>query len=138
MNTTQVTIEALITAQPEKVWQYWTKPSHITKWNFATDDWCCPNAENDLRKGGTYRARMEAKDGSFGFDFEATYDEIIEHHKIAYTMGDGRKVVTHFTASDNLTKVTTLCDAESENSIEMQRDGWQAIMNNFKNYVESR
>jgi len=138
MNTTQITIEALIKAPPEKVWRYWTEPSHITKWNFAADDWCCPTAENDLRKGGTYRARMEAKDGSFGFDFEATYDEIVEHKKIVYTMSDGRKVVTDFAPSDNVTKITTVFDAESENSIEMQRDGWQAIMNNFKKCVESR
>lgn len=138
MNSTQITIETSIHAEPEKVWECWTKPSHITQWNFATEDWCCPNAENDLRVGGIYRARMEAKNGSFGFDFEATYDEISEHKKIAYTMSDDRKVITEFSASDDVTKVTTIFDAESENPIEMQRDGWQAILNNFKQYVETQ
>lgn len=87
----KITIESTIAANPKKVWESWVEPKHITKWNFATDDWQCPSATNDLRVGGKYAARMEAKDGSFGFDFEAVYDEVVEQKKITYTMGDGRK-----------------------------------------------
>ena len=131
-----ITISAEVEQPIEKVWECWTEPDHITKWNFASDDWCCPSAENDMTVGGKYKARMEAKDGSFGFDFEAVYDEIIEHEKIVYTIADGRKVITTFEEMDESTKVTTVFDAESESPIEMQRDGWQAILNNFKKYVE--
>lgn len=138
METQKITIDSTINANSEKVWECWTEPDHITNWNFASDDWCCPSAENDMTVGGTYKARMEAKDGSFGFDFEAVYDEIIEHKKIVYTIADGRKVTTTFEMLDGLTKVTTSFEAESENSIEMQRDGWQAILDNFKKYVDSQ
>ncbi|MEP0005750.1 MAG: SRPBCC family protein [Balneola sp.] len=137
MATTKITIDSIISATPEKIWSYWTEPDHIIKWNFASNDWCCPSAENDLVVGGKYKARMEAKDGSFGFDFEAVYDEIIDHEKITYTLADSRKVTTTFEKLEGTTKVTTVFDAESENPIEMQRDGWQAILNNFKKYVES-
>ncbi len=136
MNTSIISIDSTINANSEKVWDYWTEPDHITKWNFASDDWCCPSAENDMTVGGKYKARMEAKDGSFGFDFEAVYDEIIEHKKIVYTIADGRKVTTIFEKLDSSTKVTTTFEAESENPIEMQRDGWQAILDNFKKYLE--
>ncbi len=136
MSTSTITIDSTISANTEKVWNYWTEPDHITKWNFASDDWCCPSAENDMTIGGTYKARMEAKDGSFGFDFEAVYDEIIEHKKIVYTIADGRKVTTTFEKLDDLTKLTTTFETESENPIEMQRDGWQAILDNFKRYSE--
>ncbi|NWG27203.1 MAG: SRPBCC domain-containing protein, partial [Ignavibacteriaceae bacterium] len=108
-----------------------------TKWNFASDDWHCPNAENDVCVGGKYIARMEAKDGSFGFDFEAIYDEVIHQKKIAYTMTDGRRAITNFENQNGKTKVITTFDAENENPVEMQRTGWKAILNNFKNYVES-
>jgi uncharacterized protein YndB with AHSA1/START domain len=137
MNKTKITIEALISADVKKVWDYWTIPKHITKWNFASDDWHCPNAENDLRVGGKFKSRMEAKDGSFGFDFEGVYDEVVDHKKIAYTMTDSRQVATNFENLADKTKVTTIFDAENENSVEMQRDGWQSILNNFKKYVES-
>lgn len=137
MSTTKVTIEATIAATPKKVWDYWTQPEHITKWNFASDDWFCPSAENDLKVGGTYKARMEAKDGSFGFDFEAVYDEVIEYKKITYTMGDGRVASTDFENLGSTTKVTTTFDAETENDVEMQRAGWQAILDNFKKYTET-
>ncbi|MFY0696668.1 MAG: SRPBCC family protein [Balneola sp.] len=133
----EILISTDIKQSVQKIWNYWTEPDHIIKWNFASDDWCCPSAENDLVAGGKYNARMEAKDGSFGFDFEAVYDEIIEHEKITYTLADGRKVTTTFEKLNGTTKVTTVFDAESENPIEMQRDGWQAILNNFKKYVES-
>jgi uncharacterized protein YndB with AHSA1/START domain len=137
MNTTKITVETIIAADSKKVWDFWTSPEHITKWNFASDDWHCPKAENDLRVGGKLRSRMEAKDGSFGFDFEAIYDEIIDQKKITYTMPDGRQATTDFEHLDGKTKVTTTFDAETENSVEMQRAGWQAILDNFKKYVES-
>lgn len=133
----KITVESVIAASPQKVWQSWVDPKHITKWNFASDDWQCPKAFNDLKVGGKYSARMEAKDGSFGFDFEAIYDEVIEQKKITYTMGDGRKATTEFQDLGGKTKVTTTFDAESQNSEEMQKGGWQAILNNFKKYVET-
>ena len=136
MKTSKITVEEVIHAETKKVWDYWTTPGHITKWNFAADDWQCPRAENDLRSGGKYFARMEAKDGSFGFDFEAIYDEVIDGEKITYTMGDGRQATTTFENLGSTTKVTTIFDAESTNSIEMQQEGWLAILNNFKKYVE--
>lgn len=132
MNTTKITVEATISADTNKVWGFWTKPEYITKWNFASDDWHCPKAENDLRVGGKYSARMETKDGSFGFDFEAIYDEVIGQKKITYTMLDGRQATTDFEHRDNKTKVTTTFDAENENPADIQREGWQAILNNFK------
>ncbi|HEX7358633.1 MAG TPA: SRPBCC family protein [Ignavibacteriaceae bacterium] len=137
MDKTKITIESLISADTKKVWEYYSAPEHITKWNFASDDWHCPSAENDLRTGGKFKSRMEAKDGSFGFDFEGVYDEVVDHKKIAYTMPDGRKVITNFESDGGRTKVTTTFDAENENSVEMQRTGWQSILNNFKQYVES-
>ncbi len=136
MDTTKVTIETTISADTKKVWDHYTKPEHIIKWNFAADDWHCPRAENDLRAGGKLKSRMEAKDGSFGFDFEATYDEIVDQKKIAYTIADGRKVTVHFEDRDGSTVITTIFDAENENPVEMQRTGWQAILDNFKKYVE--
>lgn len=137
MELTKVTIEAIIAADTRKVWDYWTSPEHITKWNFASDDWQCPKAENDLRVGGKYMARMEAKDGSFGFDFEAVYDEVIDQKRITYTMGDGRQATTDFEDLGGATKVTTTFDAEGVHDVEMQRAGWQAILNNFKKYTEA-
>jgi uncharacterized protein YndB with AHSA1/START domain len=136
METTKITVEAMVDANSKKVWEAWTKPEHITKWNFASDDWQCPAASNDLRVGGKYSARMEAKDGSFGFDFEAIYNEVIELKKITYTMPDGRVATTNFTDAGGKTKVITTFDAESENSIELQQQGWQAILNNFAQYVK--
>lgn len=137
MESTKITIAATISTDLQKVWNYWTDPEHITNWNFASDDWHCPRAENDLRVGGKYSARMEAKDGSFGFDFEAIYDEIIDQKRITYTIADGRQVITDFENLGGKTKVTTTFDAESENPVEMQRDGWQAILNNFEQYAEA-
>ncbi|MEZ4811290.1 MAG: SRPBCC family protein [Allomuricauda sp.] len=138
METTSIAIETTIGADIKKVWDSWTKPEHIIKWNYADDSWHCPKASNDLRVGGKYVARMEAKDGSFGFDFEAVYDEIIDQRKIAYTLGDGRKVSTIFESSNGRTKVSTIFDAEKINPIEMQKNGWQAILNNFAKYTESK
>ena len=136
-STTKITIDTTIKAPVEKVWKFWTLPEHITKWNSASDDWHTPRAENDLRVGGKFLARMEAKDGSFGFDFGGVYDEVKQHELIVYTIGDGRKVSVKFIPSGSETKVVETFEAESTNPIEMQRGGWQAILNNFKKYVES-
>jgi len=134
---TKITISALLNAPIEKVWNSWTIPEHITKWNFAIDTWHCPTASNDLKVGGKYIARMEAKDGSLGFDFEALYDTVIDKQELTYTMTDGRKAKTIFVDKGSETSVTTIFDAESENPVEMQQQGWQSILNNFKKYVES-
>lgn len=136
MTYTKLTIEATIEADVAKTWDYWTGPEHITQWNFADESWHCPSAENDLRVGGKLKSRMEAKDGSFGFDFEAIYDEVVEHKKIVYTLGDGRQVDTVFEALGDSTKMVTVFDAEEQNPLEMQKGGWQAILNNFKKYTE--
>ena len=136
MGNSKIQIEATISTTLPKVWQYWTEPNHITKWNFAVPEWCCPRASNDLRVGGKYSARMEAKDGSFGFDFEAVYDEVVNHKNISYTLPDGRKVITSFEQQGTVTKVTTVFDAENQNPVEMQKSGWQSILNNFKRYAE--
>ena len=137
MTENKIKIKANVLAESKKVWDYYTLPEHITKWNFATDTWQCPAASNDLRIGGKYSARMEAKDGSFGFDFEAVYDEIIDNKKIAYTMTDGRQAIVDFNIDNNQTEVVITFDAEQQNSLELQRDGWQAILNNFKKYTET-
>ncbi len=137
METTKITIQADVSADNKKAWNYYTQPQYITKWNFATDDWQCPTASNDLRVGGKYTARMEAKDGSFGFDFEAVYNEIVEGKKFIYTMQDGRQVTVNFKNSGDKTKVTVTFDAETENPIDLQRNGWQAILDNYKKYTES-
>lgn len=132
-----ITIEATVNAPVEKVWKYWTTPEHIMKWNNASDDWHTPKAENDLRVGGKFLSRMEAKDGSFGFDFGGTYEEVKTNEVIAYKLGDERKVRTTFKGEGNQTKIISTFDAETQNPIEMQRGGWQAILNNFKKYTEA-
>jgi len=132
----QVTVETTVQAPVEKVWKYWTEPTHITKWNSASDDWHTPIAENDLRPGGKFHSRMEAKDGSFGFDFGGVYDEVKVHEVIAYTLGDGRKVTITFKGQEKETQVIETFDAETTNPVEMQQQGWQAILDNFKKYAE--
>jgi uncharacterized protein YndB with AHSA1/START domain len=135
--TTKITVENTINAPVEKVWQCWTDPQHITKWCQANDDWHAPYADNDLRKGGSFKTTMAAKDGSFQFDFGGIYDNVDQHRLIEYTMGDGRKVKITFAEKDNTTHVVETFDAESTNSAELQQQGWQAILNNFKSYTES-
>lgn len=137
MTTNKITIQATVSANSKKVWDYYTLPEHITKWNFADPSWHCPSASNDMKVGGQYSARMEAKDGSFGFDFEAIYDEIKEGEKFSYTMPDGRQVNVIFNNLGEKTEVIVSFDAETENSIELQKNGWQAILDNFKKYTES-
>jgi len=134
---TAITVEATVNAPIEKVWELWNNPADIVKWAAASDDWHTTRSENDLREGGAFVSRMEAKDGSFGFDFGGVYDTVKTNEVIAYTMGDGRKVEVLFTGAGNSTKITETFDAESENPIEMQRGGWQAILDNFKKYTES-
>lgn len=136
MENQKITIEAIINAPVAKVWGNWTEPVHITQWNNASDDWHTPHAENDLRVGGKFLSRMEAKDGSFGFDFEGIYSEVIPFEKIKYGLEDGRQVETFFAGNDSATTITTTFDAENENPVEMQKGGWQAILNNFKKYTE--
>jgi uncharacterized protein YndB with AHSA1/START domain len=132
-----LTVESTINAPVEKVWQYWTSPERITKWNSASEDWHTPRAENDLRPGGRYSSRMEAKDGSMGFDFWGIYDAVRDNEYIESTMGDGRKMMVSFTQSGDSTKVVENFEAENENPIELQQGGWQAILDNFKKYTEA-
>lgn len=133
-----ITIEITILSPVQKVWEYYSDPEHIIKWNFADESWHCPAAENDLRTGGKLRTRMEAKDGSFGFDFEGTYDEVAPPEKIRYHLEDGRKVAVVFKEIDNnTTNVEITFDPEQQNPYEMQREGWYAILNNFHKYVEN-
>ena len=134
---TSITVQNTINAPVARVWEYWTKPEHITKWNYASDDWHSPRAANDLRVGGTFSARMEAKDGSMGFDFSGIYDKVKTNELIEYKMEDGRKVSVKFSGSGNQTRVEETFDAENTNPVELQRGGWQAILDNFKKYVES-
>lgn len=134
---TVVTIETTVNAPVDKVWEYWSKPAHITQWSYATDDWHTPRAENDLREGGSFLSRMEAKDGSMGFDFGGVYDVVRKYDYIEYTLGDGRKVKTTFTPQGNTTKIVESFETENENPVEMQRGGWQTILDNFKKYTES-
>ena len=132
-----ITVETTVNAPVEKVWKSWNTPADIMLWNNASDDWHTPFAENDLRVGGKFLSRMEAKDGSFGFDFGGIYDEVQENGLIAYTIDDGRKVTIRFSGKNNETKIVETFEAENMNSIEIQRGGWQTILDNFKKYTES-
>lgn len=136
-NKQWITISAVIDAPVEKVWACLNEPEHIVKWNFAIPEWHCPSASNDLRVGGKLVSRMEARDGSMGFDFGGVYDEVEPYTRIAYTLGDGRRVKIDFKACSDGVLVEESFEAESQNSVEMQRGGWQAILNNFKAYTES-
>lgn len=136
MNTTKITVSAMIGAPITKVWDSYTNPKHIVNWNFADPSWHCPSATNDMKMGGTYKARMEAKDGSFGFDFEAVYAEIVKEKYFTYEFG-GRVATVEFNRSGSNTEVVVTFDPESQNPVEMQQAGWQAILNNFKNYTET-
>lgn len=135
-NPTKVTVETTINAPLARVWETWTAPQHIMNWNSASPDWHCPKAENDLRTGGTFSSRMEARDGSMGFDFGGVYDEVRDQELIAYTMGDGRKVEVKFAPEDNGTRITQTFDAENMHPVEFQKAGWQSIMDNHKKYTE--
>lgn len=136
-NKTTITVEATVNAPIEKVWEFWTKPEHITQWAFASDDWHAPYADNDPRTGGKFKTTMAAMDGSFSFDFEGVYSKVIEGSYIEYALGDGREVKISFENLGDTTKVTETFDPETTNPIEMQRGGWQAILDNFKKYTEA-
>lgn len=132
----KIKISATINADSQKVWDYYTEPKHIVNWNFADPSWHCPSATNDMKIGGTYKARMEAKDGSFGFDFEVVYSEITVGKSFSYGF-DGRTVNVTIENINNQTEIVVEFDPEKQNPIELQRAGWQSILNNFKNYTES-
>ncbi len=133
---TNITVEATVNATIEKVWEMWNNPKHITQWCAASDDWHAPSAENNFVVGGKSKTRMEAKDGSFGFDFGWTYTKIKGHQTIEYIMDDGRKAAIKFETRGDGVTITETFEAEDTNPVEMQRGGWQAILNNFKKYVE--
>ncbi len=137
MPNEKVTVQTIVNAPVTKVWQYFTEPEHVMVWNHASDDWQCPRAENNLVAGGTFSYRMEAKDGSFGFDFGGTYTDVIPQQRIAYSLADERKIEVLFEQKENQVQVTEIFDAETVNPIEMQKNGWQAILDNFKQHVES-
>ncbi len=136
-NKTNITVEAVVYSEVEKVWNFYTKPEHIVKWNSASDDWHTTKAVSDLQKGGKFLSRMEAKDGSFGFDFGGVYDEIKSYELIAYTLDDGRKATITFKVEGESIIVVVVFEAETQNPIEMQKVGWQAILNSFKKYTET-
>ena len=133
-----ITVETTVPVSPELAWEYWTKPAHITQWNQASDDWHTPRAESDLRAGGKFSSRMESKDGKYGFDFWGTFDAVEPPHLLASTLGDGRKVHVTFTPVAAGTKIVETFEAEGENSVELQQQGWQAILDSFRRYVEKQ
>jgi uncharacterized protein YndB with AHSA1/START domain len=132
-----ITIETTVNAPMEKVWQLFNEPEHIVQWATASDDWHTTKASNDVRVGGTFSYRMEAKDGSQGFDLTSIYDEVVPDTLLAYTMADGRKVRTVFTEGVDGVHIAQTFDPETENPVEMQRAGWQTILDNFKAYAET-
>ncbi len=133
----QITVQTTINAPVEKVWKLWTSPEHITKWNNASEDWHTPYAENDLQAGGKFLSRMEAKDGSMGFDLIGTYDFITTNESMEYTLGDDRKVSINFTSAGAQTSIIETFEAETTHPIEFQKSGWQSILDNYKKHVES-
>ncbi len=133
----KITIEAIVNAPIEDVWRAWTTPDDIMKWNAASDDWHTTKASVDLRVGGAFLSRMEAKDGSMGFDFAGTYTKVLDHQLIECSFGD-RVLLVEFSAGANGVAVRETFDAESTHSVEQQRQGWQAILNNFARHVENR
>ena len=136
LEKTVLTVAATINAPIEKVWKCWTTPEDIMQWNQASPDWHCPASVVDLKIGGKFSATMAAKDGSFAFDFWGTYDDILENELLMVTMGDGRKWKTTFASNGDVTEVVESFEAESENTIELQQGGWQAILNSFKAHTE--
>lgn len=133
-----ITVQALMNAPIEKVWEFWNEPKHIMNWAFASSDWEAPAAQNDLQVGGKFVTTMAAKDKSASFDFTGVYTKVHNHETIEYTMDDGRKVSVKFETVPEGVQVTETFDPENENSEEMQRAGWQAILDNFKKYIESK
>lgn len=136
-NKTPITVETTVKANLEKVWHYWNEPAHICNWYFASNDWHAPAAENDLRVDGKFKTTMAAKDGSMAFDFEGVYTNVLPQQLIEYVLEDGRKVKISFSEKGNETTVIETFDPENINSMELQKSGWQAILNNFKSYTET-
>jgi uncharacterized protein YndB with AHSA1/START domain len=134
---TAISVNTVIAAPIEKVWKCWTSPGDIIGWNHASDDWHTTHADNDLREGGYFSYRMEAKDGSVGFDFGGIYDQIVLHKRIDLILGDDRKVRIIFSDRGNTTEIVEIFEAENTNPVEMQRFGWQAILDNFKKHTEA-
>jgi uncharacterized protein YndB with AHSA1/START domain len=134
---TSITIETTVNVPVDKVWTIWNEPKHIMQWCTASEDWQTTNSKNDLKAGGKFSSTMGAKDGSFSFDFEGTYTKVEKNKVIEYDIADGRKVKVIFTSEGNKTKVVETFDAEDQNPVEMQRGGWQAILDNFKKYTEA-
>ena len=132
-----ITVQTVVNASMEKVWECWNKPEHITGWAFASDDWEAPAAENDLRVGGKFKTTMAARDKSMSFDFTGVYTDVKEHRLIEYDMDDGRHVKVEFAEFPEGVKITETFEPENENPKEMQRSGWQAILDNFKKYAEA-
>jgi uncharacterized protein YndB with AHSA1/START domain len=133
-----ITVESTIEAPKNQVWKYWTETEHIKKWCFASDDWHAPHAENDVRVDGKFKTTMAAKDGSFSFEFEGFYTNVEDLKKIEYQIADGRSVEVEFIENDGKTVVVETFEAESVHPMEMQKEGWQSILNNFRKYVESQ
>ena len=137
MEEQKITVMATVNAPVDKVWEYYNDPEHVMKWNHASDDWHSPRAENDLRIGGRFNYRMESKDGKEGFDFGGTYTEVAPNSVVAYKMDDGREARVVFEQAGEGTKVTVTFDPENQNTLELQQQGWQAILDNFKSYSET-
>ncbi|MCH5600447.1 SRPBCC domain-containing protein [Niabella ginsengisoli] len=135
--STVLKVTTIVNAPINKVWKLWTTPSDIQNWNSPSPDWHTPTATHDLKNGGSFSYRMEAKDGSFGFDYAGTFDEVTEAKYLEYTLGDGRKVKIHFIEVDGGTQIDEHFEAENQNTLELQQQGWQAILDNFKNYAEA-
>ncbi len=135
---TRITVSALVNKPVADVWTIWTEPKHIMQWCAASDDWHCPKATNDVRTGGKFSSTMAARDGSFSFDFAGVYDDVQLHKRISYTMGDGRTCEILFTVENGGTRVVESFDAETQNSVEMQKGGWQAILDRFKSHAEAQ
>ena len=133
-----ITVQTTVNVSLETAWDAWTRPDAIIHWNFASDEWHAPSARNDLRNGGVFSWRMEAKDGSMGFDFSGVYDQVVLHTSIGITLDDGRKVTLEFSSNGSETTLVEIFEAETENPLELQQLGWQAILNNYKKYVEAR
>lgn len=131
----KITVETLVSAEIDRVWEAWNAPVDIKRWNAASDDWHTTQSSVDLREGGAFSSRMEAKDGSMGFNFEGIYTRIIPKQRIDYRLSDGREVIVEFIERPDGVFVRETFDAESENSPDLQRQGWQAILDNFARYL---
>lgn len=134
----KIEIETKINAKIDQVWEYWTQPEHITQWNKASEDWLCPNAENDLKEGGKFKYRMESEDGKVGFDFAGTYKEVKEKEKLTYELEDGRSAEVTFSENDGTVMIKETLDTENQNPVDQQEQGWKSILESFKSYTEKQ